>query len=125
MAMLDLCRKIRSKMMPMMRRMMGGKGTGARMSYHLDPLRAVAAWHQGFGVPVYGGVNQWNEPIADISPEINATGAGARPDMDGVDGAGAYFATMSDCSDVETTESDRPFLYLFTRLCLFGVVLSG
>lgn len=86
---------------------------GARMSYHLDPLRAVAAWHQGFGVPVYGGMNQWNEPIADISPEINATGAGARPDMDGVDGAGAYFATMSDCSDVETTESDRPFLYLF------------
>ncbi len=86
---------------------------GARMSYHLDPLRAVAAWYQGFGVPIYGGVNQWNEPIADITPEINATGAGARPDMDGVDGAGAFFATMSDCSDVETTESDRPFLYLF------------
>ena len=86
---------------------------GARMTYHLDPLRAVAAWFQGFGVPVYGGMNQWNEPIADITPEINATGAGARPDMDGVNGAGAYFATMSDCSDVETTESDRPFLYLF------------
>ncbi|WP_300465373.1 hydantoinase B/oxoprolinase family protein [Desulfobacula sp.] len=86
---------------------------GARMTYHLDSLRAVAAWYQGFGVPIYGGVNQWNEPIADITPEINATGAGARPDMDGVDGAGAYFATMSDCSDVETTESDRPFLYLF------------
>ncbi|MCB2188252.1 MAG: hydantoinase B/oxoprolinase family protein, partial [Deltaproteobacteria bacterium] len=26
---------------------------------------------------------------------------------------GAFFATMSDCSDVETTEADRPFLYLF------------
>lgn len=86
---------------------------GARMTYNLDPLRAVAAWYQGFGVPIYGGMNQWNEPIADITPEINATGAGARPDMDGVNGAGAYFATMSDCSDVETTESDRPFLYLF------------
>ncbi|MBW1700731.1 MAG: hydantoinase B/oxoprolinase family protein [Deltaproteobacteria bacterium] len=86
---------------------------GARMTYNLDPLRAVAAWFQGFGVPIYGGMNQWNEPIADITPEINATGAGARPDMDGVDGAGAFFATMSDCSDVETTESDRPFLYLF------------
>ena len=85
---------------------------GARMSYALDPLRAVAAWYQGFGAPVFGGVNQWNEPMADISPELNATWAGARPDMDGVDGAGAYFATMSDCSDVETTESDRPFLYL-------------
>lgn len=85
---------------------------GARMTYHLDPLRAVAAWHQGFGVPVYGGINQWSEPLADIAPELNATGAGARPDMDGVDGAGAYFATMSDCSDAETIESDRPFLYL-------------
>ncbi len=86
---------------------------GARMTYHLDPLRAVASWFQGFAIPVYGGVNQWGEPIADITPEINATGCGARSDMDGVNGAGAFFATMSDCSDVETTESDRPFVYLF------------
>ncbi|MBI5014807.1 MAG: hydantoinase B/oxoprolinase family protein [Deltaproteobacteria bacterium] len=86
---------------------------GARMTYHLDPLRAVAAWYQGFGVPIFGGMNQWGEPIADITPELNATGAGARSDLDGVDGAGSYFATMSDCSDVETTEADRPFLYLY------------
>ena len=85
---------------------------GARMTYHVDPLRAVAAWYQGFGAPIYGGMTQWNEPIADISADINATGAGGRPDMDGVDGAGSWFATMSDCSDVETTESDRPFMYL-------------
>jgi acetophenone carboxylase len=51
--------------------------------------------------------------MADITPELNATGCGARSDMDGVDCAGSYFATMSDCSDVETTELDRPFLYLF------------
>jgi len=44
---------------------------------------------------------------------MNATGCGARPDMDGVDVGGSYFATMSDCSDVEITESDRPFLYVF------------
>src|SRR5208283_3536271 len=86
--------------------------SGARMTYHLDPLRSVAAWCMGFGAPIYGGLNQWNEPFADISAEVNATGAGARPDMDGVDGSGSWFATMSDCSDVETTESDRPFLYL-------------
>jgi len=86
---------------------------GARMTYNLDPLRAVAAWFQGFGVPIFGGMNQWGEPIADITPEINATGAGARPDMDGVNGAGSWFATMSDCSDVETTELDRPFLYTY------------
>ena len=86
---------------------------GARMTYNLDPERAVASWFSGFGVPYFGGFNQWEEPVADISPELNATGAGARPDMDGVSGAGAFFATMSDCSDVETTEADRPFLYLF------------
>jgi N-methylhydantoinase B/oxoprolinase/acetone carboxylase alpha subunit len=86
---------------------------GARMSYHLDPLRAQAPWFVGFGAPIYGGINQWGEPIADITAELNATGAGARSDSDGVDGAGSWFATMSDCSDVETTESDRPFLYLF------------
>jgi acetophenone carboxylase len=86
---------------------------GARMIYHLDPQRAVASWYTGFGVPYFGGINQWGEPIADITPELNATGCGARPDMDGVDGAGSFFATMSDCSDVESTELDRPFVYLF------------
>ena len=86
---------------------------GARMTYTIDPLRAQAPWYVGFGAPIYGGVNQWGEPIADITAELNATGAGARSDKDGVDGAGSWFATMSDCSDVETTESDRPFLYVF------------
>ncbi len=86
---------------------------GARMMYSMDPKRAVGAWYTGFAVTVYGGLNQWGEPIADITPEINATGAGGRSDMDGVNAAGAYFATMSDCGDVESTEADRPFLYLF------------
>lgn len=86
---------------------------GARMSYGLDPLRAVAAWYTGFGAPMFGGINQWGEPMADTFAELNATGCGARPDMDGVDCAGSYFATMSDCGDVESTEEDRPFLYLF------------
>jgi len=86
---------------------------GARLTYSYDASRAVAAWFSGFAIPVFGGLNQKGEPIADITPEINATGAGARPDMDGVDGAGAFFATMSDSSDVEATEEDRPFLYLF------------
>ncbi|HVW67881.1 MAG TPA: hydantoinase B/oxoprolinase family protein, partial [Steroidobacteraceae bacterium] len=86
---------------------------GARMTFTHDPQRSVAAWFSGFAIPVFGGLNQRGEPIADITPEINATGGGARCDMDGVDAAGAFFATMSDCGDVETTEEDRPFLYLF------------
>lgn len=90
--------------------------TGARMTYSYDSSRAVAAWFSGFAIPTFGGINQFGEGIADITPEINATGCGARPDMDGVEAAGAFFATMSDCSDVEATESDRPFLYTFRNL---------
>lgn len=90
---------------------------GARMLFSEFPSRAVAAWYSGFALPVYGGVNQAGDPIADINAEINATGAGARPDMDGVDVAGAYFATMSDCADVESVEADRPFLYAFRNFC--------
>lgn len=87
--------------------------TGARMTYSYDSSRAVAAWFSGFAIPTFGGINQFGEAIADITPEINATGCGARPDMDGVESAGAFFATMSDCSDVEATEADRPFVYTF------------
>lgn len=86
---------------------------GSRMIYSEFPSHAVAAWFSGFAIPVYGGVNQAGDPVSDITPEINATGSGARPDMDGVDSAGAFFATMSDCSDIEATEADRPFLYTF------------
>jgi len=86
---------------------------GARMTYSYDPSRAVAAWFSGFAIPAFGGLNQKGEPIADITPEINATGCGARHDMDGTDAAGAFFATMSDCADIESTEEDRPFVYAF------------
>lgn len=89
---------------------------GARMTYAVDPLRAVAAWYTGFSITLSAGLNQWGEPIADITPEINATGAGARPDQDGVHAAGAFFATMSDCGDAEDIEAERPFLYLFRNL---------
>jgi N-methylhydantoinase B/oxoprolinase/acetone carboxylase alpha subunit len=89
---------------------------GARLVYADTSTHAVAPWFSGFAVPIFGGVNQAGDPIADITPEVNASGAGARPDLDGVDSAGAFFATMSDCSDVEATEADRPFLYAFRNL---------
>jgi acetophenone carboxylase len=89
---------------------------GARMTYSYDRSRAVAAWFSGFAIPTFGGLNQFGDGVADITPEINATGCGARFDLDGVDAAGAFFATMSDCSDVEATEADRPFIYTFRNL---------
>jgi acetophenone carboxylase len=86
---------------------------GARMTYSVDPSRAVAPWFSGFAIPMFAGLNQFEEPIADLTPEINATGCGGRFDMDGVNAAGAFFATMADCSDVEATEADRPVIYTF------------
>lgn len=86
---------------------------GARMTYSTQPERSVGSWFSGFSIPTFGGLNQYGEPVADITPEINATGCGARTDMDGVNAAGAFFATMADCSDVEATEADRPLLYTF------------
>lgn len=86
---------------------------GARMTYSNDPSRAVASWCSNFCIPMFAGINQHGEGVADITPEINATGCGARHDLDGVSAAGAFFATMADCSDVEATEADRPVLYAF------------
>ncbi len=86
---------------------------GARMTYSVDPSRSVASWFCGFSIPMFAGINQHGEPVADITPEINATGCGGRFDMDGVNAAGAFFATMADCSDAEATEEDRPVMYTF------------
>ena len=86
---------------------------GARMTYAYDPKRAVSSWFTAFAVPFFGGINQFGDPVADVTPEMNSCGAGGRPDMDGVHSAGSFFASMSDCSDVEATEADRPFVYTF------------
>jgi acetophenone carboxylase len=89
--------------------------TGAKMLFDCDRDRAVASWFKGFNMPYFGGLNQWGEPIADMGAEINAGGHGGRHDMDGVDVAGAFFATLSDCGEVESIEIERPFLYSYRR----------
>lgn len=93
----------------------GFSQVGAKMLYALDPERAVACWFRGFNAAYYGGLNQWGEPTADICPDINAGGTGGRSDKDGVNIAGAFFATMSDTGDMESIEIEKPFLYLFRR----------
>jgi acetophenone carboxylase len=86
---------------------------GARMMYSLNPSHAVAGWHTGFAATIVGGINQHGDPVADMLPEINCTGMGGRPGRDGIDVAGAFFATMTDCADVEDSESSRPIVYTF------------
>ena len=86
---------------------------GAKMTYNIDPDHSVACWFRGFNMAYYGGLNQHGEPFADMGPEMNAGGMGARRDLDGENVAGAYFAALSDTGDVETIEADRPLLYLY------------
>jgi N-methylhydantoinase B/oxoprolinase/acetone carboxylase alpha subunit len=88
---------------------------GAKMLYSFDPKRSVAAWFKGFNAPFFGGFNQHGDLVADITGEMNGGGLGARSDLDGVNVAGAFFATVSDIMDVEDVEAEKPFLYLFRR----------
>jgi len=86
---------------------------GARMMYAIDPTHAVAAWHTGFNATIVAGLNQHGDPVADNLPEVNSSGMGGRPASDGINVAGAFFATMTDCADIEDTESSRPIVYTF------------
>ncbi len=88
---------------------------GTKMLYPYDRRRSVAAWFKGFNAPFFGGYNQHGDFVADVTGEMNGGGLGGRPDMDGVNVAGASFATLSDIMDVESTELEKPFLYLFRR----------
>lgn len=74
---------------------------------------AVAPWFNSFNMPIYGGMNQWGEPVADVFSEINGGGTGGRPRGDGVNVAGSFFATLSDCGEVEMSETYIPVLYPF------------
>ncbi|TGD89111.1 hydantoinase B/oxoprolinase family protein [Mycolicibacterium sp. CH28] len=85
----------------------------AKLVYSHAAQRAVAPWFSGFNMPIYGGVNQWGEPVSDLFSELNAGGSGARPNQDGVNVAGAFFASLSDSGEVEQNELGIPVLYAF------------
>lgn len=86
---------------------------GAKLVFAADPDRAVASGFSGFNMAYFGGINQFGEPIADMSVEINGAGYGATRNRDGVDVAGAIFAPESDSGDAESEELHLPFLYLY------------
>lgn len=70
-----------------------------------------------FNTIVYGGLNQYGAPFADVGAEMNSDGYGARFDKDGVNTAGASFAPMSsEPGEIESLEMGLPFLYLYRSL---------
>jgi len=83
-----------------------------------------------FNTVVYGGLNQYGAPFADVGAEMNSDGYGARFDKDGVNTAGASFAPMSsEPGEVESLEAAMPFLYLYRGLhrnsCGYGKFRGG
>jgi acetone carboxylase, alpha subunit len=91
---------------------------------------AVMAPSAGFPTaPVYAGLTQHLQRVANIDPTGNAMGAGAHPDRDGEHAAGAWFAPMSDWGELENTETEVPLLSLWRRLAVdnhgFGAHRGG
>jgi acetophenone carboxylase len=65
----------------------------------------------------HGGRNQFNKIVTGLIPaSMNGAGGGARPDMDGEDGAGFWFSGFGDTLDVEHEELRTPFLYAFRNI---------
>jgi len=85
----------------------------SKLIFANDADRAMAPGYSGFNMAYFGGINQFGEPIADMSVEINGAGYGATRNRDGVDVAGAVFAPQSDSGDAESEELHLPFLYLY------------
>lgn len=86
---------------------------GAKLIFATDPERVVASGFCGFNMSYFGGRNQFGEPIADNTSDLNGAGYGARRNRDGVNVAGAVYAPQSDTGELETEELRLPFLYLY------------
>lgn len=65
----------------------------------------------------HGGFNQYGQRVVGMMvAAMNGGGGGARPEMDGVDGAGVYFGGLGDSLDVEHDELRAPFVYVFREI---------
>jgi N-methylhydantoinase B/oxoprolinase/acetone carboxylase alpha subunit len=61
----------------------------------------------------FGGKDQRGGPLAGGPANGNATGQGARFDMDGLHSAGFFWAMVIDCPGPEEQETKFPWIYLF------------
>lgn len=86
------------------------------------PLRDRIAMPFGTGGGCFagGGPNQYGRVIAGLQciGVMNGTGGGARPDQDGVDSAGMFWAGSGDSLDLEHVEVQLPNLYTFRMLAI-------
>ena len=65
----------------------------------------------------HGGFNQYGQRVTGmLVASMNGGGGGARPNLDGVDGAGVYFGGLGDSLDIEHDEIRAPYVYLFREI---------
>lgn len=82
--------------------------------FSTNPELAECTGARVFATIMYGGLNQYGAPFADLGADTNACGFGARGNRDGVNVAGSYFAPMSsEPGEVESLEAQLPFIYLY------------
>jgi N-methylhydantoinase B/oxoprolinase/acetone carboxylase alpha subunit len=82
---------------------------------HDSPFRegVTAPFAENLLLIQFGGTGQYGNPIAGGPTNGNATGQGARFDLDGEHSAGFFWAMVVDCPGPEEQERKFPFLYLF------------
>ena len=86
----------------------------ARMLFSSPLRKSVAApFAENVLLMQFGGRDQYGFPLAGGPANGNATGQGARFDMDGEHSAGFFWAMMIDCPGPEEQEKKFPWLYLF------------
>ncbi len=73
----------------------------------------VAPFAENLLLIQFGGTGQYGNPIAGGPANGNATGQGARFDLDGEHSAGFFWAMVVDCPGPEEQERKFPWLYLF------------
>ena len=95
--------------------MVQGLLLAAMRMLHDSPHRTgvVAPFAENLLLIQFGGTGQYGNQIAGGPANGNATGQGARFDLDGEHSAGFFWAMVVDCPGPEEQERKFPWVYLF------------
>ena len=82
-----------------------------------DRIQIGASIGNSGGCLIFGTVNQYGVPVADLEPSaLNTEGQGARTDMDGMAAYGFPWCHAGRSPDTEDSETEYPFIRLFSNL---------
>jgi N-methylhydantoinase B/oxoprolinase/acetone carboxylase alpha subunit len=88
-----------------------------KMAFNRPGTVAITApWYAMVHGLFYGGLNQWNMPVANLMTDINAMGGAAHPDRDGEHAAAPFFAALADYGEMEDRETELPVLGLWRKI---------